>query len=195
MARIEQLSVAELLHIATGSRKPTWLPHRNPGNFCFSILAKLAISSIDHSLSPIDCSQKFGFPRGRRCASGWFPYHGDLFARGRSSRRWPACWDNGHEDNGHADNSPDDGTCRSMAEVNLRQGSQMASQLELSARAALCRQLAKREPTNRVLWMAEAENWSRLSNEKLRGEAEQKSVTASWRVCGRVPQDCLPISA
>src|SRR6266403_4711127 len=50
----------------------------------------------------------------------------------------------------------------------------MASQLELSARAALCRQLAKREPTNRVLWMAEAENWSRLSNEKLRGEAEQK---------------------
>lgn len=55
-------------------------------------------------------------------------------------------------------------------EVNLRQGSQMASQLELSARAELCKQLAKREPTNRVLWMAEAENWSRLSNEKLRGE-------------------------
>src|SRR5882757_10936794 len=78
-------------------------------------------------------------------------------------------------------------------EVNLRQGSQMASQLELSARAALCRQLAKREPTNRVLWMAEAENWWRLSNEKLRGKPEQNSVTASWRVCGRVPQDCLPI--
>ena len=80
-------------------------------------------------------------------------------------------------------------------EVNLRQGSQMASQLELIARAALCRQLAKREPTNRVLWMAEAENWSRLSNEKLRGEPEQKSVTASWPVCASVPQDCLPISA
>lgn len=64
-------------------------------------------------------------------------------------------------------------------EVNLRQGSQMASQLELSARAALCRQLAKREPTNRVLWMAEAENWWRLSNEELRAEPEQKSVTAS----------------
>jgi hypothetical protein len=80
-------------------------------------------------------------------------------------------------------------------EVNLRQGSQMASQLELSARAALCRQLAKREPTNRVLWMAEAENWRRLSNEKLRAEPEQKSVTASWRVCGRVLQDCLPNSA
>jgi hypothetical protein len=66
-------------------------------------------------------------------------------------------------------------------EVNLRQGSQMASQLELGARAALCRQLAKREPANRVLWMAEAENWSRLSNEKLRSEPEQNSVTAS---CG-----------
>jgi hypothetical protein len=79
-------------------------------------------------------------------------------------------------------------------QVNLRQGSQMASQLEFSARAALCRQLAKREPTNRVLWMAEAENWSRLSNEKLRGEAEQEPVTASWRVCGRAPHDCLPIS-
>ena len=64
------------------------------------------------------------------------------------------------------------------AELNLRQGSQMASQLELSARAELCRQLAKREPTNRVLWTAEAENWSRMSNEKLRGEPEQKSMTA-----------------
>jgi hypothetical protein len=64
----------------------------------------------------------------------------------------------------------------------------MASQLELSARAALCRQLAEREPTNRVFWMAEAENWSRLSNEKFRGEPEQKSVTASWQACGHVPQ-------
>jgi hypothetical protein len=80
-------------------------------------------------------------------------------------------------------------------EVNLRQGSQMASQLELSARAALCRELAKCEPTNRVLWMAEAENWSRLANEKRRGEPEQKSDTAFWRVCGRVPQDCPSISA
>jgi hypothetical protein len=71
----------------------------------------------------------------------------------------------------------------------------MASQLELSARAALCRELAKCEPTNRVLWMAEAENWSRLANEKRRGEPEQKSDTAFWRVCGRVPQDCPSISA
>jgi hypothetical protein len=49
----------------------------------------------------------------------------------------------------------------------------MASQLELAARAALCRQLAEREPANRVFWMAEAENWSRLSNGKLCGEPEQ----------------------
>jgi hypothetical protein len=39
----------------------------------------------------------------------------------------------------------------------------MTSQLELTSRAALCRQLAKREPANGVLWMAEAENWLRLS--------------------------------
>jgi len=69
----------------------------------------------------------------------------------------------------------------------------MASQLELSARAALCRQLAKREPTNGVLWMAEAENWARLSNKKLLGGPEQKSVTASWQLYGRVLQDCRRI--
>jgi hypothetical protein len=57
----------------------------------------------------------------------------------------------------------------------------MASQLELSARAALCTQLAKREPANRALWMAEAENWSRLSNEKLRGEPEQTSSSRQQR--------------
>jgi hypothetical protein len=50
-------------------------------------------------------------------------------------------------------------------------GRQMSNQLELNLRAALCRQLAKREPANRALWMAEAENWSPLSKEKLRGEA------------------------
>jgi hypothetical protein len=31
--------------------------------------------------------------------------------------------------------------------------------------------LAKREPANRNLWMAEAKHWSRLSKEWLRGEA------------------------
>jgi hypothetical protein len=38
----------------------------------------------------------------------------------------------------------------------------MTSRLELNSRAALCRQLAKREPATRILWMAEAENWSLL---------------------------------
>jgi len=46
----------------------------------------------------------------------------------------------------------------------------MTSQLELSSRAALCRQLAKREPANCALWLAEAENWLRLSKDKLRAE-------------------------
>ena len=47
----------------------------------------------------------------------------------------------------------------------------MTDPLELNLRAALCRQLAKREPANQALWIAEAENWVRLSDEKLRGEA------------------------
>ena len=54
----------------------------------------------------------------------------------------------------------------------------MTTRLEFSLRAALCRQLAKREPANRSLWMAEAEHWLRLSKEKLQGEAEAKSVPA-----------------
>jgi hypothetical protein len=43
----------------------------------------------------------------------------------------------------------------------------MASQLELSSRATLCRQLAQREPKSRVYWLAEAESWSRLSRETI----------------------------
>jgi hypothetical protein len=43
----------------------------------------------------------------------------------------------------------------------------MASQLELSSRAALCRQLAQREPNSKVYWLAEAEKWSRLSRETM----------------------------
>jgi hypothetical protein len=39
----------------------------------------------------------------------------------------------------------------------------MASRLELSWRAALCRQLARREPHSKVYWLAEAESWLRLS--------------------------------
>jgi len=46
----------------------------------------------------------------------------------------------------------------------------MISQVELKSRAALCRQLAEREPANGVLWMAEAASWSRLSKKDSRGE-------------------------
>jgi hypothetical protein len=59
----------------------------------------------------------------------------------------------------------------------------MISRLELKSRIRLCRQLAKREPANRALWMAEAGNWSRLSKEKLRGGARAKigsGILASW---------------
>lgn len=48
----------------------------------------------------------------------------------------------------------------------------MISQLELHSRAELCRQLARLEPSNKIFWMAEAETWSRLSNEKFSGEAK-----------------------
>ena len=54
----------------------------------------------------------------------------------------------------------------------------MTTRLEFILRAALCRQLAKREPANRSLWMAEAENRLRLLKEKLQGEAEARSVPA-----------------
>ena len=57
----------------------------------------------------------------------------------------------------------------------------MAGQLEFYLRATLCRRLAQREPANRALWMAEAENWSRLSKEGSRSAAEEKisSVVAA----------------
>jgi hypothetical protein len=44
----------------------------------------------------------------------------------------------------------------------------MTEHSEFNSRAALCRQLALREPANRTFWMAEAENWSRLAKEKRR---------------------------
>ena len=43
----------------------------------------------------------------------------------------------------------------------------MITQAELSSRAALCRQLARREPNSKVYWLAEAENWLRLSREPI----------------------------
>jgi hypothetical protein len=50
----------------------------------------------------------------------------------------------------------------------------MTEQSELNSRAALCRRLAQREPANRTFWMAEAENWSRLSREKPRAEDDMR---------------------
>jgi hypothetical protein len=47
----------------------------------------------------------------------------------------------------------------------------MTSRVEFTSRAVLCRQLAELEPANRVIWMAEAEYWSRLSKDSDRGEA------------------------
>jgi hypothetical protein len=44
----------------------------------------------------------------------------------------------------------------------------MKSPLEFSARAALCRQLAQREPDSKNLWLAEANRWSRLTREQSR---------------------------
>ena len=61
----------------------------------------------------------------------------------------------------------------------------MTDQLEFDLRATLCRRLAEREPENRILWMAEAENWSRLSKQRSRGAAEEKPIPASRRVGGR----------
>lgn len=58
----------------------------------------------------------------------------------------------------------------------------MAGQWEFDLRATLCRQFAQREPENRALWMAEAENWSRLSKEGSAGEEKISSgVAASLR--------------
>jgi hypothetical protein len=43
----------------------------------------------------------------------------------------------------------------------------MITQTELSLRAALCRQLAQREPNSKVYWLAEAEKWMRLCHEPI----------------------------
>ena len=62
--------------------------------------------------------------------------------------------------------------------IRFNLSSSRLSHVELNSRAALCRQLAKHEPANQAIWMAEAENWLRLSKEKLQGEVEAKSVPA-----------------
>ena len=61
----------------------------------------------------------------------------------------------------------------------------MTHHSELNSRAALCKELARREPANRTLWMAEADNWSRLSDAQLNGEDNVKidsGILAKLRV-------------
>jgi hypothetical protein len=65
----------------------------------------------------------------------------------------------------------------------------MADQMEFGLRATLCRQLALREPENRVFWIAEADNWSRLSKEGRRGAAEEKNgsrIAVFWEQSDRL---------
>ena len=52
-------------------------------------------------------------------------------------------------------------------ELHPWQGMVMTSHQELWSRAALCRQLATREPKSKTYWLAEAENWLRLSREPI----------------------------
>jgi hypothetical protein len=67
----------------------------------------------------------------------------------------------------------------------------MVNQSELNSRAELCRKLAQREPANRTFWMAEAENWSRLSREKPRAENSKKIDSGNSggfaRAIGKIP--------
>jgi hypothetical protein len=58
----------------------------------------------------------------------------------------------------------------------------MTDQSELDLRAALCRTLAQREPANRTFWMAEAENWSRLSKDKRDGEDIDSGILVRLRM-------------
>ncbi|UFW38409.1 hypothetical protein [Bradyrhizobium sp. WSM471] len=55
----------------------------------------------------------------------------------------------------------------------------MMSQFELSSRAVLCRKLARQDPANQTVWMAEARSWSRLAAERLHDEHRSKGgITA-----------------
>ena len=59
------------------------------------------------------------------------------------------------------------------------------NQSGFNSRAALCRELARREPASRTFWTAKAKHWSRLSKEQLHGEDGIKTdsgLLARWRV-------------
>ena len=84
----------------------------------------------------------------------------------------------------HRGDSRGQGACRKLAKKRNQpsgRGASRLDQLECNLRATLCRQLAQREPENRTLWIAEAENWSRLSKERNRGAAEEAEEKISFR--------------
>ena len=53
----------------------------------------------------------------------------------------------------------------------------MKKVMEFRAQARLCRQLAIREPKNRIYWLAEAERWSRLTQDEISAHYEECNVT------------------
>jgi hypothetical protein len=65
----------------------------------------------------------------------------------------------------------------------------MASFLELNARAALCRRLAKLEPASSHVWLAEAERWSQLAQIQL--QAQNRDVAAGLETSREGP-DAAP---
>jgi hypothetical protein len=52
----------------------------------------------------------------------------------------------------------------------------MKKVMEFRAQARLCRQLAIREPKNRIYWLAEAERWSRLAQNEISAHYEECNV-------------------
>lgn len=59
----------------------------------------------------------------------------------------------------------------------------MTSLLECNARAALCRQLARLEPAGKNLWLAEAANWSHLTQEpRVASRHDEPAETWCWKV-------------
>ena len=72
----------------------------------------------------------------------------------------------------------------------------MPSRYELRSRAALCTQLAKREPANRIFWMAEAENWSRLSDQSFAASrSELHGAGSNAMIASKADRNPLPITA
>ena len=52
----------------------------------------------------------------------------------------------------------------------------MKNVVEFRAQAKLCRQLAMREPKNRIYWLAEAERWSRLAQDEISSHYQECNV-------------------